>query len=616
MKILRFCSLVLATAVVVATLSLSNSSPTLGQQPAPLSTQPITDKELVRNGDFAQYDSYNKPNGWIVAEGTGSAVNVSAGQDGGPVMSMEAIMETQASLYQELRLPSQTTSAALVFDYRLLLPDYPAGGAAQFYAQVETTSGLIANLLTTPVVNSDTGWQSFNSSLDSAVVAQIQSAHAAGQAVYLTFYLLQNPANSMKAYLDNVSFRVSGSMNYPTLSGSIAYVGFDEHGYPKTVKRIDPDGSNHQTLWTHPSTIPSTNAIYDVAWKPNAGEIAFSSNHESIYSAFHSDVYGIKPDGSGLRRITNPPAKSEIDAGGYQMGTVSGIIHNNYGNVITFLLYIEGAQDAIAVDIGNFNDQVNFTVPNVADLGAGFHYAVFTWSDGSNANCKEYAAAVVNVIPGQTVDAGTLTFGGTCGTYESTSISWKRDGSYVGVDVIAPRKFLATGEALGSDLFTAPLTADELAWSPVDDRILYRNLLVSGDKGIYLTTENGGTGTWLVDEGYAVWVTPAWLPDGSGFIYTIDHQIRHYNLANNQDTLLANFYNEYVFNPSVSPNGGYVVFEWQTNANPVQKDLWIMDRSNPVEMWALTTDGKSTDPDWSHQTAPSSYKVYLPAILK
>jgi Tol biopolymer transport system component len=126
----------------------------------------------------------------------------------------------------------------------------------------------------------------------------------------------------------------------------------------------------------------------------------------------------------------------------------------------------------------------------------------------------------------------------------------------------------------------------------------------------------GDAGTRLVDEGNALYVTPAWLPDGSGFVYTIDHQIYHYDLATSQNTLLANFYGDYVFNPSVSPDGRYVVFEWQTSLNPVQKDLWIMDRQNPVEMWALTNDGHSTDPDWSRQDPKASNPLFLPVVLK
>jgi len=224
---------------------------------------------------------------------------------------------------------------------------------------------------------------------------------------------------------------------------------------------------------------------------------------------------------------------------------------------------------------------------------------------------------VVDVTPGGTVDAGTLTFSGTCGTYNSQSISWKRDGTQVAVDVITPRVFPATGQGIGSDLFNAPLSADKMAWSPVNDQILYRNWIISGDSGIYLTTQGGGSGTWLVNDGGALWVTPAWLPDGSGFVYTLDNHLYEFALSSSQAITLATFYNEFVDHPSVSPDGQYVVFERQTTGiTPIQYNLWIMNRSNPVEMWPLTSDGQSTNPDWSRVDPKETQHFYLPIVLR
>lgn len=520
---------------------------------------------------------------------------------------------------QELHLPSQTTAATYAFDYRLVQQTY--GTWAKLEAGIMKGDSLATATVIKVVEDSGwvyatTGWQTISGALDAADIAAVQAAHAAGEHVWFVFNLIQNP-NSFQALLDNVSFKVTGNMDYPTVAGAIAYIGANSNGYDKTVNRIKPDGTAQQTVWTHPSTTPSTNHIYDVAWKPDASELAFSSNHETAYSAFNSDVYGIRPSGSGLRRITNPPSKAEIDAGGYQMGTVTGKVHNNYGPVTTFFVYVEGAKDVLSIDPGNFGDETGFTIPNVADLGTGLHYVVFIWSKGAAcANGREYAAAVVDVQPGGTADAGTLTFSGNCDIYDSNAITWKRDGSEVGVDIITPRKFLAGGQAIGTDLFNAPLTADKPDWSPVNDQILYRNFIVSGNRGIYLTTADGSTGTWLVNEGSALWVTPAWLPDGSGFVYTIDQQLRQYILSGNQDTLLAEFYNEYVDNPSASPDGNYIVFQRQSTGATTQYDLWIINRTNPVEMWAVIDDGKSYNPDWSLADPPDLSGVYLPLILR
>jgi hypothetical protein len=573
----------------------------------PMSTEPVVNKDLIRNGQFNDYGQYGEPNGWGKSD-LGGGVDPTGGQDGSPAMKMEGITLETVVLYQQLRLPSETTSATMDFQFRLFpkVPTYSS--SAQFGAYlvaVTDSQGTLQTLATaglSPVVDSDTGWQQVSYPLTPAEISQVQAAHTAGQPVYVYFQMGQGPANAFATYVDNVSFSVSGSTMLPTSAGSIAFVGSDAAGNPSTVNRIDPDGANRQTLWTHPSTVPQTNAIADVVWKPDATELAFSSNHEPGYSAFNSDLYGLKPDGSGLRRITNPPSKAELDAGGYQFGTVTGKVRNNYKSVTTFLLYVEGAKEPISVDVGEFNNEVGFTVPDVADLGVGLHYVVFIWSDANNANCREYAVGVVDAEPGKTVDAGTMTFNGTCGTYSSDSISWKGDGTQVAADVITPRKFLATGQAIGSDLFNAPLTANEVAWSPVNDQILYFSSTANtGTDGIYLTTVGGAAGTYLVQTGSALWVTPAWLPDGSGFVYTADHELRQHILNSSTDTLLASFGSEYVFNPSVSPDGKYIVFEWQTSAVPNLRDLWIVDRANPVQLWQLTDDGHSSDPDWSRK---------------
>jgi len=579
--------LIIGLTCALALSGLSGNGNALARAPA----ETITDEELVRNGGFDQDKTAwaTNPIGTHVGDGYGK---------NGVGMGMQIWPEYESSygyIYQELYLPTQLTAATLSFDYKFV----PQSGAALsgFRARIATdTEDLATALYIDAGSYPGETWQVANYTLTAGELSAVNAAHDADKRVYV---IIDLSAQFLYVNVDNVSLRVSGSMDYPTLGGSIAYVGLDGNGYAKTVKRIDPDGSDSQTIWTHPSAFPSTNSIYDVDWKPDAGEVAFSSNHEEGYSAFNSDVYGVQPDGSGLRRITNPPSQAAVDAGGYQMGTVTGKIYNDYGPVTMFQLYIQGAQDSVSVDVGVYQDTVDFTLDNVADLGSSTPYVVFTWSDGGGV-CKEFAGAVFDVQAGQTVDAGTLDFTGQCGAYNSESISWKRDGSQVGVDVITPKEFAAAGEALGSDLFSAPLTADELAWSPVNDQILYRNWIISGDSGIYLTTEGGGTGTWLVNDGGAVWVTPAWLPDGSGFVYTLDNYIYEYTISSGQVITLSNFHNELVDNPSLSPDGQYVVFERQTTGvTPIQYDLWILNRSDPVEMWKLTDDGKSQNPDWS-----------------
>ena len=567
-------------------------------------TIPQTDLELVRNGAFDLAADYGKPTSWVVT-GTGSGVLPTAGQDGGPAMQLQGISENQPQLYQQLRLPTLITGVSVAADFRASFIGYPSSVWPEFAVSITTSTSVLVTLYDSQFT-ADTGWMQVNRALTAGEVSAIQNAHSVGESVFIVFTLYQDGPGVSQTLIDNVSFRVDGSMTIPNLDGSIGFIGLDAGGNPKTVKRIAPDGSGNSVLWTHPSTVPETNSLFDVAWKPDASEVAFSSNHESGYSAFNSDVYGLKPDGSGLRRITNPPGQSDLSNGSFQYGKVKGSIRNDYSSVTTFMVYVEGAKNPVSVNVGAYGDEVGFPELEVADLGVGLHYVVFIWSKGSNANCREYAPAVIDVQAGQTINAGTLSFDGTCGAYDSESISWKRNGAQIAVDVLTPRKFASVGEAIGTALFSGAAFADKVAWSPVDNRVLYRNNIADNSfSGIYMTSDNGDAGTRVVASGGALWLTPAWLPDGSGFVYTSDHEMRQFLFAGSQDTPLAYFYNDFVFNPSVSPDGRYVVFEWQesfTGGN--YHNLWVLDRSKPTQMWSLTSDNRSTNPDWSRVNVP------------
>jgi hypothetical protein len=86
--------------------------------------------------------------------------------------------------------------------------------------------------------------------------------------------------------------------------GTIAYVRNSTE-----IRLINPDGSNDRQLWTHPD-LNQQLGIFDLAWKPDGTELAFSSAHEAASSLYVADIYSIRPDGSGLHRITNPPERA------------------------------------------------------------------------------------------------------------------------------------------------------------------------------------------------------------------------------------------------------------------------------------------------------------------
>src|ERR1043166_3036878 len=128
------------------------------------------------------------------------------------------------------------------------------------------------------------------------------------------------------------------SQSVTNSSGAIAYVRANAE-----IRIVNPDGSNDHRIWSLPRPdLAATMGINGVAWRPDGKEIAFSSAHEAVQSLYLSDLYAIKPDGSGFRRITNPP-----DPGDYaraQKGSVSVTVQNAPAGILaapatSFLVY-------------------------------------------------------------------------------------------------------------------------------------------------------------------------------------------------------------------------------------------------------------------------------------
>src|SRR5690242_21783139 len=95
---------------------------------------------------------------------------------------------------------------------------------------------------------------------------------------------------------------IAGTIHAQT--GTIAYVKGE-----KEIRLIDANGSNDKLLWTHKDAQLYA-GISELAWSPDASQLAFSSGHAAVVSLYHSDIYSIKSDGSGFRKITNSPDQS------------------------------------------------------------------------------------------------------------------------------------------------------------------------------------------------------------------------------------------------------------------------------------------------------------------
>ena len=127
----------------------------------------------------------------------------------------------------------------------------------------------------------------------------------------------------------------------PNGGGTIAYV---RNG--TEIRLIDADGSNDRRLWTHPDARKEL-GIYDVTWRPDGKELTFSSGHAAAASLYHADLYAIRPDGSGFRKLTNPPDRAEFAR--YPKGAVSVTVRNDQpiyrqaqASAGVFIVYVAG----------------------------------------------------------------------------------------------------------------------------------------------------------------------------------------------------------------------------------------------------------------------------------
>lgn len=385
--------------------------------------------------------------------------------------------------------------------------------------------------------------------------------------------------------------------------GTIAYVrgGAEIH-------LIEPDGGGDRRIWTLPRPeLAATMGINGVAWRPDGKEIAFSSGHEAAQSVYQSDLYAIKPDGSGLRKITNPPDPAEFAR--LPKGSVSVTVRNGAVGPFaapsgSFIVYVAGAAEpqTLALPPGSSR---TLTFENVADFGNHPQPVVAMFGK------SRWFIPGVDVQAGRTVQAGVLNImGNGLSNFGAYGVAWRSDGSQ-----------LAYGLGNCAGLFRVP--ADPTPGSHQEQPMLAGNnstnvctwdwgptpatadkVLIGGgmlDPAVYLATAGGDTrGEKLVWGGPTdLLLEVEWLPDGSGFLFSLSTgsaaNLYEYSFATKKATQLTRFEGEFLRAFSVSPDGQSVVFERAKEFNDRNPDLWVM-RLDGRDMRLLVRDGGS--PSW------------------
>ncbi len=416
-------------------------------------------------------------------------------------------------------------------------------------------------------------------------------------------------------HLQNVSAQAATG----TVTGTIAYVvGNDTTG--DQIWLIEPDKSNNRKIYSTGVPDPyEVDFMTSLAWRPDARELIFTSNHEEYCSWYNYDVYAILADGSGYRRVTNGPGCAQL--ANYPQGRVTLDTSNvPYGDQV----YVQGAPELKTV-LGS-----TLTFDHVADLGNGVQPIAIVY--GSYRSMGGW----VDVKAGQSVTGDAYPYTSYSDQLGAYNPVWRRDGSRVGyafgcADLRGVADHAPAGDS-GQPLFDATgVNTCVMDWGPTAgtaNNILYFNDVGEATDpypaGIYQTIEGGNAGTQkiLMDSLSKVFRLQ-YLPDASGFIFTYvdsstSSQVYRYDFQSDTITQLTNFSGKYARDFSISPDGQYIVFELAPDGLMCvfgcASDLWIMPLtvSNPVPQ-LLVAGG--AHPSWSRQM-PTTYRLSLPLVKK
>ncbi len=422
-------------------------------------------------------------------------------------------------------------------------------------------------------------------------------------------------------------------------SGAIAYVQRSTYD----IHVISPDGTGDRVLWTAPQPL-SPYGAYDLAWRPDGRELAFSSEHEEVCSLYESDVYAIGYDGAGYRRVTNSPACAVL--AGLPKGSVEIDVTNGAGALAE--VYVQGAPGA------RFAESGRMRFDNVADFGPGVLQPAAGIYLGPRGEERALGyPPYADVQPGQTVFGGSVTIPGAGALmFGAGKVSWNADGSalaygmrsFSGIKQIpAVPPYGSTGQPLPVVQHAVPTL---VAWSPsAADSDLY--LYASKDDAIYLdvagiylnSVADPSGGTMLVpinayygaEEVYDI----EWLPDASGFLFTkrtIDlgtfTNIFEYNFATQKITQLTSLPDdESARGISISPDGQQIVFERVMDAWDPTSSLWIVNRDGsglhkladdagrPAWGQVPTSDPPTVTPTATATRIAGAARAYLPLLL-
>lgn len=412
--------------------------------------------------------------------------------------------------------------------------------------------------------------------------------------------------------------------------GTIAYI----RNYQE-LHLIQPDGSNDLTIFTAPKVGDVQSAIEYTSWRPDGTEIAFASDMAQTMSLLQSDIFAIKPDGSGLRQITDPPLNSELDS--FQTGSVAVHVTNENLTDSLFIIYVQGARQAqqTTVPAGTsktvtFNNVAIF--PNEPQFPVAIN-GITRWigtPDTPTFQPGQTNTATIDISSFQGYD----NFGAALPVWQHDSheIDYHLSDACIGEGISSNP---TPGSQWGDQLVQYSANMCYISRGPTSDtadQIVYWDYQGnSPDGGFMEATKGASQATLLFDTGYGGFMYGLdWLPDGTGFLFSFDDgssnssNIYAYDFSSQQVTQLTDFNGQYAAKLSISPDGQQVAFElYNIDPNP------LINPDAVPDLWLMNIDGSgaglflqnASDPAWgAPQQAPpppppsSQYELYLPFL--
>ncbi len=309
--------------------------------------------------------------------------------------------------------------------------------------------------------------------------------------IAMSFLFCSNADSSTSASLSTNEETSDTTVN-PT--GAIAYIRNGEE-----IRLINRDGSNDRKIWTHPDA-KNPVGIFELSWRPDGKELAFSSAHNSIFSVYHSDIYAIRPDGSGFRKITSGPDPK--DYARFKKGNVSVTVknmqysfQNSQASVGVFIVNVVGAKEPQHITLPPGASKT-LVFKDVADFGDNAQAVV------AMTGSYRWIMPGTDVQAGRSVKAPDLLISGDgielFGAYRP---AWKYDGSTInyrsGLCIVSKASAKTTGGAfISQSMFGGehPSGACVWDWGPtptLGNQIIYSENASEERASIFINKEGG-----------------------------------------------------------------------------------------------------------------------------